>query len=71
MSEPSDKIARVVRAYQTMTGDEFEQKMKECFASGDEEADHYEADKLMCRLLEFLGYGKGIDVFRNSVKWYA
>ena len=32
---------------------------------------HIEMDKLMCKLLRELGYGKGIDVFKRAEIWYS
>lgn len=37
----------------------------------DVEAAHVYADDLMCTVLYQLGYGKGVDIFRNMEKWYA
>ena len=37
----------------------------------DLEATHLQADKLMCALLTELGYGEGIEIFKNADKWYA
>ena len=45
--------------------------MKEIEGNGDTKEAHMEADKLMCSLLETLGYGQGVEIFRNMGKWYA
>lgn len=37
---------------------------------GTEEA-HMEMDKLMCEKLRELGYGKAVDIFESTGKWYA
>lgn len=37
----------------------------------DTEQIHIEMDNLMCEVLEDLGYGKGIKIFRDEPKWYA
>lgn len=37
----------------------------------DQEAAHANADELLCKLLESLGYGDGVKVFREADKWYA
>ena len=37
----------------------------------DAENAHKEADKLICRVLKELGYGKGVIVFREMERWYA
>jgi len=50
---------------------EFLDRMSEIAKNGDQEAAHADADDLMCELLESLGYGDGVDVFRAMDKWYA
>ena len=55
---------------------EFERMMqeiadKEDDAHYDYERTHAEADDLMCRVLEQLGYGAGIKIFDKMGKWYA
>lgn len=55
----------------TMTPEEFEQEMREVFAGHDPEDEHDKADKLICNLLESLGYGAGVKVFKNATTWYA
>ena len=37
----------------------------------DTEQVHIEMDNVMCEVLEDLGYGEGIEIFRNESKWYA
>jgi hypothetical protein len=37
----------------------------------DIEAAHKRADKLMCTLLDKLGYDEAADIFRNADKWYS
>lgn len=37
----------------------------------DEEDAHREMDGIMANLLRQLGYGKGIDIFENTNKWYS
>ena len=37
----------------------------------DQEDFHREADSLMCDLLSELGYSQGVEVFRNTPKWYS
>ena len=32
---------------------------------------HYRMDNLMCDLLQILGYGDAVDIFKQSPKWYA
>lgn len=59
-----------------MKPDEFEQKMLEIkneyyYNDDDEEVCHEKFDELMCALLRKLGYGKGVDIFEGTPKWYA
>lgn len=37
----------------------------------DEEDAHLEMDGIMADLLRQLGYGEGIDIFKNTNKWYS
>ena len=37
----------------------------------DRETSHRRMDALMCRVLEDLGYGEGVKVFKKTPKWYA
>lgn len=39
--------------------------------SGDKEMAHREADELLCRTLDSLGYGAGVKIFAKLHKWYA
>lgn len=39
--------------------------------TGDVASFHMEADTLMEDLLEELGYGDGVQIFRDSPKWYT
>lgn len=50
---------------------DFELIMKRICSQKDKEGRHIDADRLMCNLLEKLGYGKGIEIFENTEKWYA
>ncbi len=45
-------------------------QMREAFKEGPEYG-HKEADRLMCRVLEQLGYGEAVEIFRKVEKWYA
>jgi len=38
---------------------------------GDTETRHWRLDDAMCDLLESLGYGEGVEIFRRTYKWYA
>ncbi len=37
----------------------------------DEETAHQDMDELMCELLTMLGYGRAVQIFRGTPKWYA
>lgn len=56
-----------------MTAKEFEEKMKQIQEQfgGDAEMSHARMDDLMCGVLRTLGYGDGVNVFINSLRWYA
>ena len=36
-----------------------------------DESDHYEADLLLCDLLEKLGYAEVVEVYKELPKWYS
>lgn len=44
--------------------------LKECL-SGDNEADHSNADQVLCELLVSLGYGDVVAAWDRVGKWYA
>jgi len=54
-----------------MTPEYFKERMGGLDNDLDTECAHYEMDKAMCDLLEQLGYGDGVQVFRDAHKWYA
>ena len=55
-----------------MTPEEFWLKMCTLQTKDDNpERLHIAMDELMCKLLEELGYKKGIEVFRNAEIWYS
>lgn len=37
----------------------------------DAEQVHIAMDDVMCEVLEDLGYGEGIEIFKNEPKWYS
>ena len=49
----------------------FTNEMRRIMRNKDKEDRHYEADMCMCRLLEELGYGEGVEIFKKAEKWYA
>jgi hypothetical protein len=67
--EPSVQIAAPPPAI-PLTPEEFAKAMEAASRQGTEEA-HLEMDKLLCEQLEALGYKAGVEVFRNTKKWYA
>lgn len=54
-----------------LTPEEFKLHMTAICQSGDIEAEHVDADWLMCDLLTQLGYGEGVEIFLDSERWYA
>jgi len=54
-----------------MTPEEFAKKMKDIAGLGDPEEKHIAADDLMRQLLRQLGYGEGVDIFKDMDIWYA
>lgn len=54
-----------------MTPEEFYKQMLMIAELDDVEKRHDEMDALMASTLESLGYEKGIEIFRNTYKWYA
>ena len=54
-----------------LSPDEFRLQMKEIEQNDDIEEAHGDADELMCSLLDTLGYGQGVEIFRNMDRWYA
>jgi len=55
-----------------MTPEEFKKNMAEisAIAENNEEAAHRGADFLICLLLREIGYGDGVDIFRDMPKRY-
>lgn len=52
--------------------DEFNEKMK--YISENQwrtEDAHIEMDDVMCNTLKKLGFGKGIEIFKHTEKWYS
>lgn len=56
-----------------LTPEEFENTMAFIAdkANKDRERTHMYMDALMEETLIALGYGKGVEIFRNAQKWYA
>lgn len=54
-----------------MTPEEFKKKMLEIKESKSTEDKHIEADYLMGEVLKELGYGDGVEIFREMDLWYA
>lgn len=49
----------------------FKESMERIASSDDTEGNHVNADELMCELLTALGYGEGVEIFKNMDKWYS
>jgi hypothetical protein len=58
-----------------MSPEEFKVAMQALIVEEENDSDteetHYKADKLMCDILEELGYGDGVALFNKLHKWYA
>lgn len=54
-----------------MSPEEFEKAMSDLAELWDFEIRHSEMDELMCKVLVHLGYGKGVNIFEASERWYA
>jgi hypothetical protein len=50
---------------------QFAAAMRTISSDSDQEGRHGDADELMCRVLESLGYSEGVTIFREMNKWYA
>lgn len=65
------------KTLEKITPKEFYEKMKALSDSTvsdeyiDLEDQHIEMDELMCEVLTQLGYGDGVEAFKNAYKWYA
>lgn len=51
--------------------EEFRQKMAELRSGIDPETAHWSMDLAMAELLESLGYGAGVEIWRKQKRWYA
>ena len=45
--------------------------LRECVESIDPKQAHEDADKVLCDVLRFLGYGKLVALWKKVGKWYA
>lgn len=54
-----------------MTDEEAEEQILALNECNDLEQAHVDADHILCKLLEDLGYPKTVVAFRNLDKWYA
>ena len=52
-----------------MNPKEFKENM-DALRSDDEVYSHIAMDGLMCDLLSELGYGEGVEIFKDQDKWY-
>ena len=53
-----------------MTPEQFTDRMSRT-KNLDQETQHIEQDEIMLELLESLGYGEGVQVYKTTCKWYA
>ena len=62
----------VIREHMLTPG-EFATRMRELgeMYKDDEELCHVYMDELMCKVLRDKGFGKGVDVFDETAKWYS
>lgn len=54
-----------------VTPADFEDRMKEIANRKDTEGRHVDADKLLCEVLNSLGYEAGVEIYEKIGKWYA
>ena len=55
-----------------ISAEEFAKQMKELQETcKDREAVHSKMDTLMCDVLTELGYGEGVEIFKDTDNWYA
>jgi hypothetical protein len=56
-----------------MSPKEFENEMQKILDlyEGDTQATHTAMDNLMCENLRLLGYEAGVEIFKNTHKWYS
>ena len=59
--EFEERMKRIEEEYGTFNNDGF----------GNEEDFHIEADILICRTLQELGYENGVEIFERNKKWYS
>ena len=68
-----DTINDFLMRFKDKTSPEVFKESMERIANGndDTETNHVSADELMCELLTSLGYGEGVEIFKNMDKWYS
>lgn len=71
----ADLVKEAIRAGSSgregcMSPAQFAAQMKQCTYES-QDVGHINMDELMCDLLESLGYGEGVEIFKNSPKWYS
>lgn len=54
-----------------MTREEAIERLKALQQKNDTEIDHYEADRVLCSLLDTLGYADVVAEYNKIDKWYA
>lgn len=67
-----DKINDFLTRFKDKTSPEvFKESMERINDGHDTESKHVIADEYMCELLTALGYGEGVEIFKNMDKWYS
>ena len=67
-----DKINDFLTRFKDKTSPEvFKESMERIASSNDTEYNHVNADELMCELLTSLGYGEGVEIFKNMYKCHS
>ena len=71
----ADLIKEAIRAENggregCMSPAQFAAQMKNCTYEH-QDVGHIDMDELMCDLLESLGYGEGVEIFKNFPKFYS
>lgn len=64
-------VVRIERLEGGMTREQAIAALKDCQTSGDTEATHSEADKVLCKFLTALGYADVVSEWEKVDKWYA
>lgn len=69
IEEQQKKINEFLERLKTVTEKDYYPGSK--YPKGDRENWHYEADCILCELLDYLGYHDFVEAFEEVPKWYA